>query len=248
VSTVRLLDVEPGIGRFLTPEERDAAGLLELPVRDLPSGSDDVDALLVEEGAFGALVLSGMLSGEISVNDRVARRLLGVGDLYLRAAELPELLTWSSCRATKGTRLALLDDEILIAVYRWPRIVAGLLTHAAEQSERVAVQLAISHLPHVEERLVAIMSLIAERWGYVTPRGTVIPVPLTHETLGSMIGARRPTVSIALGSLAQRDVLVRHHHGWLLRQGSPGLARSDRHDPPGQRHDPAAGDSRISRD
>jgi hypothetical protein len=141
-------------------------------------GSDNVDALLVEEGAFGALVLGGILYRRITVNDRVALRLLGADDLYLPAVESGSaLLTDSSCSATAGTRRAPLGNEMLTAACRWPRIVAGLLTHAAEQSEWVAVQLAISHLPRVEERLLAIMPLLAERWGYVTPAGTVIRRP-----------------------------------------------------------------------
>jgi len=59
--------------------------------------------------------------------------------------------------------------------------------------------------------------LLAERWGMVTPQGRIIRLPLTHETLGSLIGARRPTVSLALGDLAERGEVVRQDGGWLLR-------------------------------
>jgi hypothetical protein len=95
-----------------------------------------------------------------------------------------------------------------------------LFIHMAEQSERAAAHIAISQLPRVEERLMAMMWLLAERWGYVTEAGTVVPLALTHETLGELIGSRRPTVTLALGKLTQRGALGKDDRGWLI-VGSP---------------------------
>ena len=51
--------------------------------------------------------------------------------------------------------------------------------------------------------------------------GVVVPLALTHRILGQLVGARRPTVSTALGELAERGELVRRVDGsWVLR-GSP---------------------------
>jgi hypothetical protein len=48
-----------------------------------------------------------------------------------------------------------------------------------------------------------------------------VPLALTHRILGQLVGARRPTVSTALGELAERGELVRRVDGsWVLR-GSP---------------------------
>jgi hypothetical protein len=52
----------------------------------------------------------------------------------------------------------------------------------------------------------------------VTSAGTVLPVTLTHETLGALVGARRPTVTLALGELAGRGAVVRQGRSWLLTE------------------------------
>jgi CRP-like cAMP-binding protein len=64
------------------------------------------------------------------------------------------------------------------------------------------------------------MWLLAESWGLVTPTGTVLPIALTHAALGGLIGARRPTVTLALGNLSASGLVRREPRGWLLL-GSP---------------------------
>jgi hypothetical protein len=52
----------------------------------------------------------------------------------------------------------------------------------------------------------------------VTPGGLVVPLQFTHEALGRLIGARRPTVSLALKELSSAGLLSRRDDGaWLLR-------------------------------
>jgi CRP/FNR family cyclic AMP-dependent transcriptional regulator len=218
MATVHLLEVEPDLGRDLDSEQWSAARQLRLPVQTVSSDGADVDATLVEARAFGALVLEGMLARRIRVDGHAALRLLGPGDIYLLGAEpASALLAQSSCSAVPGTRLALLNSDLLVATYRWPRLVAGLLRRVAEQGERTSLQLAVGHLPRVDERLLAMFELIAEQWGVVTPHGRMIRLALTHETLGGLVGARRSTVSLALRTLADRDELIRTDDGWLLR-------------------------------
>jgi hypothetical protein len=51
----------------------------------------------------------------------------------------------------------------------------------------------------------------------VTPEGVVVPVALTHEMLGRLSGARRPTVSLALTELSATGAVQRlPEGGWLL--------------------------------
>jgi hypothetical protein len=44
----------------------------------------------------------------------------------------------------------------------------------------------------------------------------MLPLALTHETLGGLVGARRPTVTLALRELTERGALVHQSPGWLL--------------------------------
>jgi Crp-like helix-turn-helix domain len=65
------------------------------------------------------------------------------------------------------------------------------------------------------------MWFLAESWGRVTPAGTSLPLSLTHDAIGEMIGAKRPTVSLALKELVQQGAVVRRDGGWLLLKGAP---------------------------
>ena len=58
----------------------------------------------------------------------------------------------------------------------------------------------------------------------------MLPLALSHRMLGQIVGARRPTVSTALGALARDGLVARRVDGWLLLGRPPVL------DPaPGQR-------------
>jgi CRP-like cAMP-binding protein len=225
---VRLLDADPDIGRYLSSEERAEVEALTVPVVDLAVGPVDMSGLLRRNGSFGAFVLDGMIARHLRVGDVAGMRILGPGDVVsLRATPGSMLLVESGCRAVSPTRLALLGQDVLVGAHRWPRLVAGLHARATEQIERVAVQLAICQLPRVEDRLLALLWLLAESWGRVTPGGTVLPLALTHETLGALVGARRPTVTLALGALADRGALLRQGRSWLLVERPAYPARGD---------------------
>lgn len=73
------------------------------------------------------------------------------------------------------------------------------------------------HLPRAHPRLLILFLLLAERWGKVGPDGVRVSLPLTHEVLGMLIGAQRPTVTIALQRLARAGLLSRERTDcWLL--------------------------------
>jgi len=216
-STIRLFDAEPDLIRFLGPEESDQAREMQLPVHSVAKGNADIGSLFEETAAFGALVVDGMLLQSLRLGNHAGLRLLGPGDvLSLTQTPRSMLVVEATCRATVPTRLALLEREMLVAVRRWPQIAAGLHAHAGEQSERLVTQLMICQLPRVDERLLALLWLLAEAWGQVTPAGTQLPIALTHAALGGLIGARRPTVTLALGNLTSAGVIRRQQRGWLL--------------------------------
>ena len=149
-------------------------------------------------------------------------RILGPGDILSFGAAAPSMiLVERGCRVVAPAQLALLGKDVLVGAHRWPRLTAGLHVRTAEQIERVAVQLAICQLPRVEDRLLALLWLLAESWGRVTPSGTALPINLTHETLGALVGARRPTVTLALGELTSRGAVLRQGRTWLLLERPP---------------------------
>jgi hypothetical protein len=64
---------------------------------------------------------------------------------------------------------------------------------------------------------------LAYRFGTVAPDGVHVPLPITHEVLGHLVFARRPSVSTALGRLQSQGLLWRDPGGWVLRHGSAPL-------------------------
>ena len=165
---------------------------------------------------------------EATVGDHPSAELLGPGDL-LRAWEdadaeelLPRTIEWSALTAT---HIAIIDHAFAVRTAQWPEVFAALIDRAARRAERLVVMQAIAHLTRVDDRLLALLWCLAERWGRVVPSGVLVSLRLSHRTLAGMIGARRPSVTTALGQLMARGELERRQDGeWLLRGGGAGGA------------------------
>jgi hypothetical protein len=222
-----LLDIEPELGADLPPEEAAKAHKLAVaPAVDLPSGEVDLASVIDVPSrrgtAFALMVAEGVLIRDVLLGGRVATQLLGPGDIVdLRAENEASLPTGLRLTAVAGAQVALLDDRFLAVARRWPWIAGRLIERAGQQVERGAVQQAISQLGRVELRLLGLMWHLAERFGMMTNGGVVIRLDLTHEALGRLAGAARPTVTLALKELARdRHLTRRPDASWLLSRES----------------------------
>jgi len=216
---VCLLDVDPDLEELLSVEERMIAGRLKLRTHKVRADGEgaDIAAVLQEAEAFGAIVLDGMLVHRMTVADQAGLRLLGAGDIVMRASGASLMVVVASeLTGMPESTVALLDDALLFAIRRWPAVAVRLLERFSEQTQTLAAQFVIAQLPRVDQRVLALMWLLAERWGRVTMLGTHLPLSLTHVTIGALIGARRSTVTLALRELVDRGALLKHEQGWLL--------------------------------
>jgi CRP-like cAMP-binding protein len=116
-----------------------------------------------------------------------------------------------------------LDRSFTTIVGRWPEIVAALAGRAMRRSRDLALSMAISQIPNVHVRLLAVLWHIGLRWGTVEAEGLVVPVRLTHELLGRLVSARRQTTTAALGLLVARGLVSRTPEGCLVLHGEPPL-------------------------
>jgi CRP-like cAMP-binding protein len=219
IPAVSLLALEPDLAAWMTPAEQDAAAALRLVTVDLERGPfDPSDVFTAGHSGFGALVVSGLITREVSLGGQPSLRIVGPGDLFLD--EMPAydaLEPMRSWAASAPTQLAILDDRLLLAVRRWPRLMRGVCARLQQGHETTLVQMSISHQPRVEDRIHALFRVLGARWGRVSPYGIVIPMALTHETIGRMVGARRPTVTLTLQELASKGRLRREDAGrWVL--------------------------------
>jgi DNA-binding transcriptional ArsR family regulator len=91
------------------------------------------------------------------------------------------------------------------------------VSRVAQRARYLALTQAVTHLPRVYARLLILFWLLAERWGTVGPEGVRVVLPLTHQVLAMLVGANRPTVTLALKRLASAGLLSRERTDrWLL--------------------------------
>jgi CRP/FNR family cyclic AMP-dependent transcriptional regulator len=225
--SVLLLQADPELVRGIDARRaREAGQRLYARVIELPRGRwTDARALGAGARPIGLLLLQGLLVREASVGDHPSAELLGPGDL-LRSWEdnesemlLQRSVEWTALTAT---RLAIIDRSFTVRSAQWPEVFAALIERASRRAERLVVMQAIAHLTRVDDRLIALMWCLAERWGRVVPGGVLLSLKLSHRTLAGMVGARRPSVTTALGQLMARGEIERRPDGeWLLRGDPP---------------------------
>ena len=158
------------------------------------------------------------------MEDTVSTHLLGPGDIvrpWQTADPGRLLLAQRRWTVLAPAEMAVLDARLGASMCRFPEVQAMIVDRLAEQMQRMAVAQAIGRLTGVDRRLLALFWHLAERWGRVAPQGVQVPLTLAHGVLADLVGARRPTVSTALGKLAASGELLRLTDGSWLLTGEP---------------------------
>lgn len=222
VGSEALLDLDPDLGAALEPDAFAAArealrvSVLRLDEHDIRGKWGDGTPHL-----GGLLLVEGALLREVRAARRVTAELLGPGDVIRPFEEDGEedlpVRTEIRWRTVQPAKLAVIDRRLLQAAARFPEVTAALMARGVRRSQRQSVNLSISHLVRIADRLLLLFWHMATHWGRVTPEGVVIEVPLTHSQLALLIGSERPSVSTALGKL-DRDGLVHRleNRNWIL--------------------------------
>jgi CRP/FNR family cyclic AMP-dependent transcriptional regulator len=222
-----LLELDPDLGLLLSDDSRleTARHELRVAVHTLDQGPWDADKLAsASPGHVGVLVIDGVLAREVLVSDTVSTELLGPGDvirpwrLHDGSTLLRHQVRWT---VLSRSRIGLLDRRFGVELARYPEIMVAVVDRVNERALRLAVTQAISQLNRVDRRLLGLFWHLAERWGRMTGEGVALPMTLSHRMLGQLIGARRPTVSTALGELTKLGELARRDDGTWLLTGVP---------------------------
>jgi CRP/FNR family cyclic AMP-dependent transcriptional regulator len=244
-AAIRVLEEDADLANGLSEAElAEARRVLVAPAVTLRTGQwTPTRGLSVEAGALGVLVLEGLLKREVAIADTLSAELLGPGDLlrpwepFGDAVAIPCKVRW---QVLEDASAALLGEPFAAAAAPWPVVTSALLRRAVYRAHSLALIHAIGSAKRLETRLLLLLWHLANRWGRVRPDGVLLPVPLTHETIAHLIGARRPSVSTALKALERERLVARTEcGGWLLppeppdelRRGSarnPSASRSGR--------------------
>ncbi len=222
---IGVLDADPELAEGLAEADleearrRAVAAVLEL---DPPDWNPDDVRAVAGDGWLGLLVLDGLMIRRVQVGKRTACELFGPGDLIRpwdtdgEYDPLPITVDWL---ILTRSRLALLDTAFSLRIAPWPVITSRLIARVAQRARYLALSGAVTHLRRVHSRLLIFFWLLAERWGRVGPDGVHVSLPLTHDILAMLVGARRPTVTVGLQRLARSGLLVRERRDrWLLTQ------------------------------
>jgi CRP/FNR family transcriptional regulator, cyclic AMP receptor protein len=221
---IALLEVDPDLLRDLDETSADQARLVaHADVIAFEPGRWEPSVVAVR-ALYGLFIVDGLLSREVIIEGRRAAELLGPGDVLrpLSSEDPDPSVSFSvEWEILQPTRFAVLDHDFAVAVAPWPEIAGALMDRMVRRAHAVAFHFAVSHLKLVETRLLAVLWYFADSWGRVTPEGRVLPVRLTHGLLAKVVGARRPSVSTALGRLHDRGLVERIDNGHWLLLGEP---------------------------
>jgi CRP-like cAMP-binding protein len=216
----RLLDLDVDLAEELQPETRRVArAAATAEVLELECGSVQLGTWLARTAdGPGLLIVDGLLAVSVQVADRVASELLGPGDLLQPLWAVPDELlsprvTW---RVLVAARLAVLDGSFWRRVGFWPELSRALIRRAGRRAVSLDVMRAISSQPRLEVRLALLLWHLAGRWACVGRDGLRLRVPLTHQLLGQLVGAERPSVSHALARLDAAGLVTGHGDAWYL--------------------------------
>jgi CRP-like cAMP-binding protein len=218
---VDLLEFDPDLADQI-PAGRMAAAREASVVRveHLARGPWEPAGQVAARQGFGLLLLSGFLVRRVGREGRFAAELLGPGDLLRpwqapgRIASRPFESTWQAIAAAE---LAVLDEDFVERVSPFPQIGVRLVDRAMLRSRHLALGMAVVQQRRVDQRLETLFWLLADRWGRMTRDGVRVVAPLTHALLAELVAARRPSVSAALGELAERGRITRVGDEWILR-------------------------------
>jgi CRP/FNR family cyclic AMP-dependent transcriptional regulator len=176
-------------------------------------------------GHLGLLVLDGLLTRQVTIGEATCAELLGGGDVLRPWTELDtgiaSIASESRWQVVMPTRIAILNSRFALQTCRWPGITAAIIDRVVQRARWLSFHLAVCHIVGVEVRLLIVLWHFADRWGRVTKSGVKLPLPLSHGLLAGIVGARRPTVSTALGVLRDQGLVERTEDGWLMRGEPP---------------------------
>jgi CRP/FNR family transcriptional regulator, cyclic AMP receptor protein len=219
---VDLLELDHELARILHPGRRGGTDGLWTETIKLERGGWEPELREPPGNHLGYLVVRGLLGRRVFVPDRGrSLELLGEGDLFRPWQEDAASFSRVAWTVLEPAAVAVLDQSFAARAREIPELLETLTERALRRSRRLAVSAAIANTVGVEDRLLLLLWQLTELWGKKAPGGAVLPFRLSHQTLADLVGARRPTVTLALRSLSERKQLRRGEAGEWVLVGEP---------------------------
>lgn len=138
---------------------------------------------------------------------------------------------WLTPHPTDSCYLSLqAHTDVELAIFSWQQALQlpALPTHLRARLWQQEAWAAMQARPHLDERILGILTLLAEQFGRPIAQGLLVDVRLTHAQLATAVGATRATVTRLLGELRRRHLI-----------STVGAGQEERfclHQPPTDRH------------
>lgn len=216
--TVMLLEAEPSLAHGIERQQlEEAREILTADVLDIKAGPWEEAGETPPHPLFlGYMILEGAVTREIIISGRPSLELLGPGDL-IRPWVVPEPLKAMDVTAewslVSEGKFAVVNEDFHLQAREFPSVLTELMDRVVSRARWLGFQVALCQVPRIDLRLLLLFRYLAERWGDDVPRGTKIPIRLSHRNLAAMIGARRPKVSSELAGLAEQDLVSQDSDG-----------------------------------
>lgn len=219
---VRVLQLDPSLGAGLDPKTRQRASReLQAPALTLEPGRWNPPRSLAGSASLGLLLTRGLLIRRLYVAGGQCVELLGSGDLIRPWQEDAASFVRARWQVLVRIEGAMLTGDFANRLCGYPQIVEALVERTMKRSRALAVYSAIGNVLRLQEGLELLFWHLAERWGKVERNGVIVPLPLTHQILADLVGARRPSVTLALSELKKSGKLSKlDRRRWRLT-GSP---------------------------
>lgn len=218
---IELLSAAPWLAEGLTGDELDGARrALVLPSFTFEPGPWAWEG---PRPAAGLLIIDGRMARVLHIDEAQAHglELVGDGDLLRPwsfrgpTLSIPSRAEW---QALSDLHVVELDLAFVRASMRWPRLWINLLDSAVERTRTFSYFLTARQVARLELRILLTLWHLADRWGRRNSDGVILDLPrLTHEMIGRMVSARRPSVTTGIKHLRTLGVIeVRPRGRWVL--------------------------------
>jgi CRP-like cAMP-binding protein len=144
--------------------------------------------------------------------------ILGSMDLELAAGDEQEITQLFTAEAMSRCKLAIITKTRAVAAIRdlGAPDVLSLVQRTNRDWVRFCSRFLAFLMMDVRSRLAFAIAEVAETFGIDDPRGRLIPLRLSHEDFGELVGASRPMVSKHLKEMARAGIFYKQNGRYIL--------------------------------
>ena len=101
-------------------------------------------------------------------------------------------------------------------VLQHPKVGLQIIKNLSERITWLTRRVGSLAVTNIEDRLYRVLSSVAKEHGMVSPQGTVIQFPLTHEDMSFLTGAHRVSITRAMKALKRAGKIIHEDRKLIL--------------------------------